>query len=171
MKKWVTHSIIALSTAASVAMMATPSMAYTLQTPTWTQGAVIDFGVQHAYPGETFPHTLTLDIFNSSSSITYVNATLQSTSSSAGRPFADYEVTVPNLGTSKAQFSVSANPPSELFVNSKVDSPFVQFLTINYVPATAGLLPEFPYAGAVPLVGVLGLGAILYMRRRSSVTR
>jgi hypothetical protein len=133
MKKWVTQSLIAVSTVASVAIMATPSLANVIQTPTWKQGAVIDFGVQHGYPGETFPHTLTLDIFNSTSPITYVNAKLQSTSNFAGRPFADYEVTVPNLGTSKAQFSVSANPPSELYVNSNVDSPFFQFLVDRFV--------------------------------------
>nr|NNM89355.1 hypothetical protein [Bacilli bacterium] len=174
MKTWVKKSVIALSTLVMTATIATPTFADTTTPPTWSQGQTIEISM-HKVWDPYFRLKQSTDIYFEANGI-YKTATATMVSgtevhSQQGHvEFADYTFTVPNLGNQNQIFKVAEQNydyviDSELTYSSSL-TPITQF---EYSSVPAGLLPEFPYAGAVPLFGLLGVGAVAYfVRQRKS---
>ncbi len=178
MKTWVTKSAVALSTLAMAATVATPTFATTPTTtlPTWTQGQKVEISM-HKVWDPYFRLKQSTDIYFEANGI-YKTATATMVSgtdvhSQQGHvEFADYTFTVPNLGNQNQIFKVAEQNydyviDSELTYSSSL-TPITQF---EYSSVPAGTMPEFPYAGAVPLVGLLGVGAIAYYVRQRKSTK
>jgi hypothetical protein len=166
-----TKSAVALSTLTLAATVATPTFA-TTTTPTWTQGQVVTFS---AYSLLSQPATFSIVFSNNNGQNFTAKATIvpNTEQNNFVFKFADYTLTVPDLGSSDSIFNIYEMKAGSLITNLSANPTFSSspqsLSTINYVPIKAGLLPEFPYAGAVPLVGLGSVGAIaFYVRQRKS---
>ena len=170
MFSWLRQAIIVASTLTIIGTLATPAFADSI---TWTQGQQVEFSMHTPFnPFNSLATKTTIEFSNNQGGYYTAKATIVPKTEKIvfGQDFADYTLTVPNLGSSDAQFSLQEqNYGYSMNANLKADDTPVSLSQINYVPATAGLLPEFPYAGAVPLVGLLGVGAVAYfVRQRKS---
>ena len=170
MFSWLRQAIIVASTLTVVGTLATPAFADSI---TWTQGQQVEFSMHTPFnPFNSLATKTTIEFSNNQGGYYTAKATIVPKTEKIvfGQDFADYTLTVPNLGSSDAQFSLQEqNYGYSMNANLNADDTPVSLSQINYVPATAGLLPEFPYAGAVPLVGLLGVGAVAYfVRQRKS---
>ncbi len=170
MFSWLRQAIIVASTLTIIGTLATPAFADSI---TWTQGQQVEFSMHTPFnPFNSLATKTTIEFSNNQGGYYTAKATIVPKTEKIvfGQDFADYTLTVPNLGSSDAQFSLQEqNYGYSMNANLNADDTPVSLSQINYVPATAGLLPEFPYAGAVPLVGLLGVGAVAYfVRQRKS---
>nr|NNM89354.1 hypothetical protein [Bacilli bacterium] len=176
MFSWLRQAIIVASTLTVVGTLATPAFADSI---TWTQGQQVEFSMHTPFnpfgpSSSSLATTTTIEFSNNQGGYYTAKATIVPKTEKIvfGQDFADYTLTVPNLGSSDAQFSLQEqNYGYSMNANLNADDTPVSLSQINYVPATAGLLPEFPYAGAVPLVGLLGVGAVAYYVRQRQVAK
>ena len=172
MFSWLRQAIIVASTLTVVGTLATPAFADSI---TWTQGQQVEFSMHTPFnPFNSLATKTTIEFSNNQGGYYTAKATIvpNTETTSLGQDFADYTLTVPDLGSSDTTFTIQEqNYGYKMDANLNVDDIPQPLNKINYVPMSTGLLPEFPYAGAVPLVGLLGVGAIAYYVRQRQAAK
>ena len=176
MLSWLRQAIVVASTLTVVGTLATPTFADSIK---WKQGQQVEFSMHTPLNpfGPSSPSlatTTTIEFSNNQGGYYTAKATIvpNTETISLGQDFADYTLTVPDLGSSDTTFKIQEqNYGYHMDANLNVDDIPQPLNKINYVPMPTGLLPEFPYAGAVPLVGLLGVGAITYYVRQRQAAK
>ncbi len=162
----------ALSSTVALAGTTTPS---TTAQP-WKAGQVVDVWAEP--PGAFTPEgsasiNITIDSLTKGTTTTTGTRIGDQSDSITGGLATEYQFTVPNLGSATGSYYISAREPSGIPM-ALLSGPSIEdnwLSTFNYVPSASGQLPEVPFAGALPFIGLAGAGVFLFARKRKNANQ
>lgn len=162
--------------AAVAAASSTVAFAAGTTSQPWTVGQAVD--IWAAAPGTVSPEgPVSIDLYlGSSPNQTTVTATRigdqKQTFVFGTSTVTEYQFTMPSMGAQRSYSIYGWNPsggPMVLFTGPSIDDNEIGHF--SYAPPVSGQLPEVPFAGALPFIGLAGAGAFLFTRKRKNANR